>query len=254
MAQVPQKVDYSTLISKMISTIQQDTLMQQRIRTEVEDLRTIVKDFKKFYITEDDPKARIPYPYRLENQNDYNTLETKISSAFEMIEDVINYVKKQLFELERNQGQQDNFNMSMQQTEQPEVVMAGKPEPGFLQRGMQRITGVKKKKIINKSDPYQSNIPVFNRAYKLLDTWDLHKEWHEEGTDFSEDELKRFGYDAFLTNHRAIFSREVEADLLRIYWQGLSLQRLREKQIFGNVLTKSLTELRQQEQNPQHPQ
>lgn len=253
MALTQQKVDYSTLISKMISTIQQDTLLQQRIRTEVEDLRDIVKDFKNFYNFEDDTETRIPYPYRLENQPKYNTHETKISSAFEMIEDVINYTKKMLFEVERDQAP-DNFNMQMQQSEQPEMVMAGSPQPGLIQRGMQRITGVKKKKIINKSDPYQSNIiPFFNRAYQLLNSWDLHKEWHEEGTDFSEDELKRFGYNAFLTNHRAIFSRNVETDLLRIYWQGLSLQRLREKQIFGNVLTKSLSEMRQMEQNPQRP-
>lgn len=240
-----QTLSYAQIVSKMIAVLQQDTLLQQGIRTEVEDMKIVVADFKKFYNTEDDEKQRIPYPYRQTNQYKYDMIATKISSGLEMVQDVIIYTKKILFETERNQNSNDNFNMSMQESSQPEVVVQGaEPRPKLLEK----LTGVKKKKIVNKNDPYQSEIPVFKKEYQLFEGWDLHKIWHEEGTDFDEDEMKRFGYNAFLTNHKAIFSREVEPDLLRIYHQGLTLQRAKEKQIFGNVLTKSMTELKQQEE------
>ncbi len=233
----------------MVGKISQDILLQQRILQDVEDFGSIVSKFKAFYRKKSLEPNRIPYPYQDDAQGEYDLYSTKISSAMEMLDFVTSDLKKRMFELERNQSSPDNFNMSMNEQQRPEYVMSDQNEGNLIQRGLNKISGVKKKKIVNKNDPYQSAIPFFKRAYNIIENWDLHKDWHEEGCDFTVDEMNDYGYTAFLTNHRAIFSKTIEPDLLRIYQQGLTLRRGIEKNIIGNVLTKSLAELKTQEQN-----
>lgn len=244
------KYTSADLNHEMIAVMKQETLLQQRLIPEVFSLQKTITEFKDFYNFEDDYKARIPYPYRVENQAKYNILSVRISSALEMVEFVLSDMKKRMFELERNQSSNDNFNMqSRESTPQPEVSFADQPQPNRLQR----MFGVKKKKIVNKNDPYQSSIPFFKIGFKIIDKWGIHKNWQSINIIWDEDELSREGYNARLVLHKSLFADEVETDILWIYQKGLSLRKLMEKQSFINVLQKSLTEQKQQEQQ-QFPQ
>ena len=138
------KLSYAELINKMIGVMQQDTQFQKRLYMEVEDLKEIVTGFKKFFNTNDGEDSRIPYPYRMKNQNTYNEFSGKISSALELVEQVVSDMKKRMFELERNQSSEGTFNMQMNES-QPQIALPNEQKPKFLER----ITGVKRKKIVN---------------------------------------------------------------------------------------------------------
>lgn len=229
-------------VVKQYSDILADSLVTE------DNLHQSMKDLIKFYFTKDKPETWKPYPYQEKNQEIYEDYIAVITSATDTVEPVISDMKERMFRLERNQPdyKDNNFSMQMQQTAPPppQIQMAGTEEkkPSFMER---HFTGVKKKKIVNKTDPYQLALELIKNTEKVIDDTHLTIQWHNTATEFEEDEFDFAGYRSFLSMHRNIWRSNVEPQLYRIYSSGLKLILNKEKEFASAVLSSTLKEMSQ---------
>jgi hypothetical protein len=89
------------------------------------------------------------------------------------------------------------------------------------------------------------------RIAELIDAWELVVEWQSGGVEFvssdGDNDLSRFGFDNYLSNHRQIFRFGVVPNLLRVYSQGLNLLLLQEKKLavqYGNIQMREMFQTR----------
>ena len=207
-------------------------------------LRSAIQGLSTFYLKQTDLSESIPYQYKLEHQEEFEGHHVIISSALDMVEPVVSDIKAKNFPLENNH--------------QP-VMMPSMQEPLMMPR-QQEIQQKKRfslfpqkpvRTVVNPNDPYQSSIATQKRILDLIDSWELVVEWQSGGVEFvnpnGDHDLNRAGFDQYLSNHRQIFKKDVEPNLLRVYSQGLKLLLKSEKTMasqFGNNMMKEIFQTR----------
>lgn len=208
-----------------------------------QSLRKAIKELTIFYLKETEKSASVPYQYQHENQKFFEESQVIISSALDMVEPVISDIKTKMHLLEKpsNTIQMPNAD--------PMIIP--KPEPEHKKRSISLFPQKQQKPIIDPNDPYQSSIPLQKRIAELIDAWELVVEWQSGGVEFvssdGDNDLSRFGFDNYLSNHRQIFRFGVVPNLLRVYSQGLNLLLLQEKKLavqYGNIQMREMFQTR----------
>ena len=209
-----------------------------------QSLRTAVTGLTMFFLKETDAKDKVPYQYRKENQKDFETHQVIISSALDMVEPVISDIKSKNFRLEKNQQQ-------MMMPQQSQMQMPMQQHDDTKKKNFSLFPQKPTKPTVDPNDPYQSSIPLQKRIENLLNSWELVVEWQSGGAEFvntdDENDLDRFGFDSYLSNHRQIFRFNVVPNILRVYSQGLNLLLIQEKALavqYGNVQMKEMFQTR----------
>lgn len=189
-----------------------------------------------FFMESTDVNEKIPYQYKMENQNIFEQNQLIVSSALDKVDPVLFDMKIKLWQLEKNQQSIIVPNM-------PEPIPVGSPE---RPEERSRLPSFRKPKPItlNPNDPFQSSLKTQRDILKLIDDWDLVVEWQSEGVEYDED-FDRIAFDNYLSNHRVMFRKEIQAHLMRVYSQGVQLIMTKEKELATVYGGKMMQEIHQ---------
>lgn len=208
-------------------------------------LRSAIKGLASFYLKQTDLKDSIPYQYQLTSQEEFEKHHVIISSALDMVEPVVSDIKAKNFPLEKNQQ-----SMMMPSMQEP-MMMPMQQQPAPQKKRFSLFPQKQEVQKPSPTDPYQSSIAIQKRILELIDSWELVVEWQSGGVEFvnpnGDHDLDRFGFDQYLSNHRQIFKKDVEPNLLRVYSQGLKLLLKSEKELaskYGNNTMREMFQTR----------
>lgn len=212
-------------------------------------LNNAVIAMTKFFLEPTDIDEVIPYQYQKKNQQIFETNQVIISSSLHQVDSVLTEMKTKMYQLEKNQHQ-----VIIPQMTEP-IPMAS-PELKEKKSFLPSFSKTKPMRL-NPNDPYQSSIELQKKTIALIDAWDLVVEWQSEGVEFNSDpndcDFDRIAFENYLSTHRVMFRKDVEPNLMRVYYQGVQLILMREKELSLTLASGQMKEMFQTRNDFQMP-
>lgn len=183
------------------------------------ELQNALTDIIGFMLKETRESEKIPYQYRVENQQEFHKNALTVSKALSQVDPVLSNLKKEMYLLEKG----TQVVSQPAETNQPQQVMQ-KPEE---KKPFINLSLGKKKKPAP-SLPYQSSLKMQNNLEKLIYNWNLFMEYQTFGVDLVGEQDKE-GMTEYLTYHRNFFCYGIAPEIMRVFKQGLEISLGKEK-------------------------